>query len=86
MIDYTTDIRKRLNLSESVPEELVLKRQTVLEKLKELQADIKPLMDCIGEIQARDTMKDSKMLVNVIQTEYKVRKYFPINELKLLKQ
>lgn len=72
MIDYTTDIRKRLNLSESMPEELTQKRQTVLDNLKLLQADIKPLMDCIGEIQARDTMKDSKMLVNVIQTEYKV--------------
>ena len=72
MIDYTTDIRKRLVLSESMPEELIQKRQTVLDKLKELQADIKPLMDCIGEIQARDTMKDSKMLVNVIQSEYNV--------------
>lgn len=74
MIDYTTDIRKRLSLSESMPEELIQKRQTVLDKLKELQADIKPLMDCIGEIQARDTMKDSKMLVSVIQSEYNVRK------------
>lgn len=72
MIDYTTDIRKRLSLTESMPEELIQKRQTVLDKLKELQADIKPLMDCIGEIQARDTMKDSKMLVNVIQSEYNV--------------
>jgi translation initiation factor 3 subunit E len=74
MIDYTTDIRKRLSLAESMPEELVQKRATVLDKLKELQADIKPLMDCIGEIQARDTMKDSKMLVNVIQSEYNVRR------------
>lgn len=73
MIDYTTDIRKRLSLPESMPEELIQKRQIVLDKLKELQADIKPLMDCIGEIQARDTMKDSKMLVTVIQSEYKVR-------------
>lgn len=72
MIDYTTDIRKRLSLTESMPEELIQKRQTVLDKLKELQADIKPLMDCIGEIQARDTMKDSKMLVNVIQSEFNV--------------
>lgn len=73
MIDYTKDIRERLSLDESMPEELMQKRQTVLDKLKELQADIKPLMDCIGEIQARETMKDSKTLVNVIQSEYNVR-------------
>lgn len=72
MIDYTSDIRKRLNLPESMPEELNTKRQTVLDKLKELQTDIKPLMDCIGEIQKSDSMKDSKMLVNVIQSDYNI--------------
>lgn len=79
MIDYTTDTRKRLNLSESMPEELIQKRQTVLDKLKELQADIKPLMDCISEFQARDTIKDPKMLVTVIQTEYNVSEAHSLN-------
>lgn len=77
MIDYTTDIRKRLDLSEVIPDELVQKRQTVLAKLMELQDIIQPLKDCIAEIQARDQgrdVKDSKALVNVIQTEYKVRR------------
>lgn len=72
MIDYTTDIRQRLNLSEKMPEELQLKRQTVLAKLKELQLEVEPLMKCMEEIKTRDTMKDSKTLINVLQTEYNV--------------
>lgn len=72
MIDYTTDIRQRLNLSEKMPEELQLKRQTVLSKLKELQLEVEPLMKCMEEIKLRDTMKDSKTLINVLQTEYNV--------------
>lgn len=72
MIDYTTDIRQRLGLAEKMPEELVQKRQTVLAKLKELQTSVEPLMKCMEEIKTRDTMKDSKTLVSVLQTEYNV--------------
>lgn len=81
MIDYTTDIRQRLNLPEKMPEELQLKRQTVLAKLKELQLEVEPLMKCMEEIKSRDTMKDSKTLVSVLQSEYNVRK-----KMKLLDQ
>lgn len=73
MIDYTTDIRQRLNLSEKMPEELQLKRQTVLAKLKELQLEVEPLMKCMEEIKTRDTMKDSKTLINVLQSEYNIK-------------
>lgn len=74
MIDYTTDIRQRLNLPEKMPEELQLKRQTVLAKLKELHLEVEPFMKCIEEIKQRDTTKDSKTLLNVLQTEYNVSK------------
>lgn len=74
MIDYTTDIRHRLGLSDKMPEELIQKRANVLAKLKELQQEVEPLMKCMEEIKTRDTtMKDSKTLVNVLQTEYNVR-------------
>jgi translation initiation factor 3 subunit E len=72
MIDYTTDIRQRLNLSEKMPEELIQKRANVLTKLKELQQEVEPLMKCMEDIKTRDTMKDSKTLINVLQTEYNV--------------
>lgn len=83
MIDYTTDIRQRLNLPEKMPEELQLKRQTVLAKLKELQLEVEPLMKCMEEIKSRDTMKDSKTLVSVLQSEYNVSKHFLLNRGKL---
>lgn len=72
MIDYTTDIRQRLELEEKLPEELIQKRANVLAKLKGLQADVEPLMNCMEEIKSRDSMKDSKTLINVITTEYEV--------------
>jgi len=72
MIDYTTDIRQRLSLSEKMPEELLQKRQTVLAKLKELQQEVEPLMKCMEEIKTRDSMKDSKTLITVLQSEYNV--------------
>jgi translation initiation factor 3 subunit E len=72
MIDYTTDIRQRLELPEKMPDELQQKRQTVLSKLKELQLEVEPLMKCMEEIKTRDTMKDSKTLINVLQSEYNV--------------
>lgn len=81
MIDYTTDIRQRLNLSEKMPEELQLKRQTVLAKLKELQLEVEPLMKCMEEIKQRDTMKDSKTLINVLQTEYNVSDTFLVKKI-----
>lgn len=70
MIDYTLDIRKRLNLENEMPEELSQKRITVLAKLKELQNEVNPLMKCMDELKNRDTMKDSKQLMNVLQQEF----------------
>lgn len=70
MIDYTMDIRKRLNLEDQLPEELSQKRVTVLAKLKELQNEVNPLMKCMDELKNRDTMKDSKQLMNVLQQEF----------------
>lgn len=70
MIDYTLDIRKRLNLEDQLPDELSTKRITVLAKLKELQNEVNPLMKCMDELKNRDTMKDSKQLMNVLQQEF----------------
>uniref|UniRef100_A0A336LLF3 Eukaryotic translation initiation factor 3 subunit E n=1 Tax=Culicoides sonorensis TaxID=179676 RepID=A0A336LLF3_CULSO len=70
MIDYTLDIRKRLGLEDQMPDELAQKRITVLAKLKELQNEVNPLMKCMDELKNRDTMKDSKQLMNVLQQEF----------------
>lgn len=85
MIDYTADIRERLELPEKVPEELDLKRATVLAKLKELQLEVAPLMKCMEDIKTRDSMKDSKTLINVLQTEYDVSFEFFVSFLNLTK-
>lgn len=70
MIDYTVDIRKRLSLEDELPEELVQKRTQVLAKLKELQSEVNPLMKCMDELKNRDSMKDSKQLMSVLQQEF----------------
>ena len=71
MIDYAGNIRKRLNLEDELPEELVQYRTQVLGKLKELQAEVNPLMKCMDELKNRDSMKDSnKQLISVLQQEF----------------
>ena len=42
MIDYTVNIRKRLNLEDELPEKMEQKRTQVLGKLMELQAEVNP--------------------------------------------
>ncbi|XP_053685025.1 eukaryotic translation initiation factor 3 subunit E [Sabethes cyaneus] len=70
MVDYTMDIRERLNLGNELPEELTKRRANVLVKLKELQAEVAPLMKCMEELKNPDMMKDSKSIVHALQQEF----------------
>lgn len=70
MVDYTMDIRIRLNMGNELPEELTKRRANVLVKLKELQAEVAPLMKCMEELKNPDTMKDSKSIVHALQQEF----------------
>lgn len=70
MIDYTVDIRQRLNLGDAMPEELAQRRAKVLAKLKELQNEIAPAMKKMEELKNTDTVKDPKALVSVLQKEF----------------
>jgi translation initiation factor 3 subunit E len=70
MIDYTMDIRKRLNMGDGLSDDLIQRRENVIAKLKELQLEVAPLMKCMEELKNRESMKDSKTLMNVLQNEY----------------
>lgn len=70
MVDYTMDIRERLNMGNELPEELTKRRSNVLVKLKELQTEVTPLMKCMEELKNPDTMKDSKSIVHALQQEF----------------
>lgn len=70
MVDYTMDIRERLNMGNELPEELTKRRSNVLVKLKELQTEVAPLMKCMEELKNPDTMKDSKSIVHALQQEF----------------
>lgn len=70
MVDYTMDIRERLNMGKELPEELSKRRANVLVKLKELQTEVAPLMKCMEELKNPDSMKDSKSIVHALQQEF----------------
>jgi translation initiation factor 3 subunit E len=76
MIDYTMDIRKRLNMGDGLSDDLIQRRENVIAKLKELQLEVAPLMKCMEELKNRESMKDSKTLMNVLQNEYDVSTNF----------
>jgi translation initiation factor 3 subunit E len=76
MIDYTMDIRKRLNMGDGLSDDLIQRRENVIAKLKELQLENAPLMKCMEELKNRESMKDSKTLMNVLQNEYDVSTNF----------
>lgn len=45
----------------------------VLSKLKELQNEVAPLMKTMESLKDKDTAKDPKTLISVLQKEYNVR-------------
>ncbi|XP_050094788.1 eukaryotic translation initiation factor 3 subunit E [Anopheles aquasalis] len=69
MVDYTMDIRERLTLEKTLPEELNTRRASVLVTLKELQTEVAPLMKCMEELKNPDTLKDSKSIIHSLQQQ-----------------
>ncbi|XP_017471588.1 PREDICTED: eukaryotic translation initiation factor 3 subunit E [Rhagoletis zephyria] len=70
MIDYTMDTRKRLNLSQEMPEELIQRKAEVLATLKQLQNEVAPIMKATDILKNGESMKDSKTFVNALQKDY----------------
>lgn len=70
MVDYTADLRKRLNMGEEMSEELIQRKAVVLSKLKELQTEVAPIMKTMEDLKNSDNVKDSKQLISVLQKEY----------------
>ncbi|KAH8379745.1 hypothetical protein KR009_006905 [Drosophila setifemur] len=70
MIDYTMDTRKRLNLSQEMPEELVQRKAEVLATLKQLQNEVAPIMKATDILKNGESMKDSKTFVSALQKDY----------------
>lgn len=70
MIDYTMDTRKRLNLSQEMPEDLVQRKAEVLATLKQLQSEVAPIMKATDILKNGESMKDSKTFVNALQKDY----------------
>ncbi|XP_016966530.1 eukaryotic translation initiation factor 3 subunit E [Drosophila biarmipes] len=70
MIDYTMDTRKRLNLSQEMPEALVQRKAEVLATLKQLQNEVAPIMKATDILKNGESMKDSKTFVSALQKDY----------------
>ena len=67
MVDYKHDIRERLAMDKVHPDELAQGRANVLATLKELQAEVAPLMKCMEELKNPDSTKDSKSVIHALQ-------------------
>lgn len=63
MIDYTMDIRMRLNMGDKVPDELAQRKQKVLATLIELQEEVAPVTKATELLKDTDCVKDSKTFV-----------------------
>lgn len=70
MVDYTADIRQRLNMSEAMPEELSNRKSVVLATLKELQTEVAPLMKAMELLKNTESVKDPKTLISAFQKEF----------------
>lgn len=78
MIDYAIDIRKQLYPDEEVPEDLKQRRIHVVAQLQELQQEVEPILQIMGDeevMKNMENMRDSKTLINYLSKEYKV----PVN-------
>lgn len=75
MIDYTIDIRKQLYPKDEVPETLKSRRAHVVSQLQELQQEVEPILQIMGNAEAMKSMenlRDSKALINFLSKEYNV--------------
>jgi len=85
MIDYTMDTRKRLNLSQEMPEELAQRKAEVLATLKQLQSEVAPIMKATELLKNGESIKDSKTFVNALQKEYNFKQEHLESAYKLAK-
>lgn len=79
MVDYVIDIRKLLYPDEDVPEDLKQRRFHVVAQLQELQQEVKPILEIMGDeevMKNMENMRDSKTLINYLSKDYKVGKPF----------
>lgn len=75
MIDYAIDIRKQLYPDEEVPEDLKQRRIHVVAQLQELQQEVEPILQIMGDdevMKNMENMRDSKTLINFLSKDYKV--------------
>lgn len=75
MVDYAIDIRKQLYPKEDVPEELKERRVHVVTQLQELQHEVEPILQLMGDdevMKNMENMRDSKTLINFLSKEYAV--------------
>lgn len=75
MVDYVIDIRKLLYPDEDVPEDLKQRRFHVVAQLQELQQEVKPILEIMGDeevMKNMENMRDSKTLINYLSKDYKV--------------
>ncbi|KAK9707634.1 eIF3 subunit 6 N terminal domain [Popillia japonica] len=72
MVDYAIDIRKQLYPKEDVPEELKERRVHVVTQLQELQHEVEPILQLMGDdevMKNMENMRDSKTLINFLYDE-----------------
>lgn len=75
MLDYIIDLRKMLYPLEE-PESLKARRSTIVSALQQLQTEASVIMNIMGNEDAMkqmETMRDSKTLINYLQTQFDVR-------------
>lgn len=66
------DVRKRLNLGDEMPPELMSRKTKVFETLSELKKEVKPIEEATETLKDTDSMKDSKTFLNVLQKKFHV--------------
>ncbi|KAJ8948851.1 hypothetical protein NQ318_013503 [Aromia moschata] len=74
MIDYAIDIRKQLYPDEEVPEDLKQRRIHIVAQLQELQQEVEPILQIMGDdevMKNMENMRDSKTLINFLSKDYK---------------
>lgn len=66
------DIRMRLKLGDTMPEELASRKTKVLETLRQYQKEVAPITEITQNLKDNETIKDSKTFVAEIEEKYGV--------------
>ncbi|XP_031637698.1 eukaryotic translation initiation factor 3 subunit E-like isoform X3 [Contarinia nasturtii] len=70
LIDYTMDIRKRLQLGDDMPQELADRKANVYATLVKLQEEVSQITEITEILKDADNIKDSKTFVEEIKKEF----------------